>query len=119
MIKKREKAQKWRLISINSLALAAPHWQAQHIQPQHGPGASSSGAFQERPVAQSQLGWERGGVHRPRKQPCSGPAVPRGPGSSCRDLLWKESLHKALPGARSYLESLNPASAGKGRSPPA
>lgn len=59
MIKKREKAQKWRLISINSLALAVPHWQAQHIQPQHGPGASSSGAFQERPVAQSQLGWER------------------------------------------------------------
>lgn len=51
--------------------------------------------------------------------PCIGPAVPRGPGPSCMDPLWKGVLSKGWLGARPHFQTPNPSSAGKGTSLPA
>lgn len=48
-----------------------------------------------------------GGADRPGRQPRVGPAVPRGPGLSCRESLWKRGLSKALPRARLYFPDLS------------
>lgn len=58
-------------------------------------------------------------VDRPRRQLSIGPAVPRRPGPSCREPPWKRGLSKALPWARPYFQSPNPASEGEAASPPA
>lgn len=90
---KERKAQGWELIFTSSFAVADPHQHAQHTHSLYSPGAHQepSKCRRGRGPRASWVG-SPGGVDRAGRPAGIRPAVPRGPGPSCRHLCGKESF---------------------------